>query len=797
MSVKYVWLVLLLLLLSLCGTAWSAGNNVRVVLDTSRSMGPTSWNDRGVTRPPSDPGRMAILATMLLYDLAIVEDEYPEIPDRMEVFPFDRNYTWPAGASPPVHQSSFGSAALGSRDAFWNRLKGLQTIASNTYFYPGVKRAVDSLKGKSGRSDVSNVIVLITDGVPQPENEAADLELLQALLPEMDKHDIRLNVIAFGPDYPAPAGAAPSMTKRDFFGQLQAADSAGVIEMIKFDPTGARLLDYMIEIFKANFAYTGESWPVTAGTANPDLDNNSSAERVAVVALTPPGTHSGSPPAPSLQLWDPQANAENPWKEEEATQEGASYRVRWVLSPSPGVWEVRTNGPGPEVAVLRPIHLDLDLLPPYAGYDLSKAMANTDYDAKMLIKCLPGAAGTSCGIPVEVGPQYRWTGPRDPGATSTECSHSLGGEPFAGEFVGPAPSTKRNIAPTGRTYDVKLRFPDNTEDNRQPYQGHVELRVLIGQRMVGHRLCSRDFSVTVYPELRIQPVPGTGDLGSTADPLDPGETGVCTKPFRLELRAGELESAGGGPTYKLKAHLQSSVPNLATEQFDGARFTLRGKSISFAGRPSDWTSGPGLELTAEQLVGMGPDAEMQLCVDMGEQTKGDPTTPVGLEVKFTLDHHPYDQFDVVKPYRANAYVQKPPGPNWLSCLPCLLLLLAAPLLLLRHPLRLPPDLRYALAPQSNPFGFEAFPIPSPRPLAGLLGRGARKLLDDKEQPIGYLRPENQELYAFRPVKGVKLVDRSGKAPDKAKSGAYLLTAHEVYRLQREHGEDLMLRMEFS
>jgi hypothetical protein len=168
-------------------------------------------------------------------------------------------------------------------------------------------------------------------------------------------------------------------------------------------------------------------------------------------------------------------------------------------------------------------------------------------------------------------------------------------------------------------------------------------------------------------------------------------------------------------------------------------------------------------------------------------------------VRFVLDHPPYDRFDAIGAFRAKVLVAKAPPLGWRSWLPFLLLALGLvlALFLLRTRSVLPLDLAYALAPESDPEGFVARPLPAPHPLRFLLSkRAGRRIEGSRGELLGWIRPEHEALYSLRPAPGVKVTETGGALPESIRSGSYLLRVHRAYRLV--HGEDrLLLRMQFA
>ena len=184
------WLGLVLLCLSGLTTtpalAVEPRDHLRVVLDLSKSM------------RTNDPGQMAILATLLLYDLA---QPNPTLGDSFKVIPFHARWEWDnPGKPPPTSNGPMITAEYGRRTQFVNELKKLAYNADWTHFYPGLLAAIRDLKTTPGGKADTRTIVLVTDGVPDDRSgtQAKEAALIQqTLLPEMEQYNIRLYVLAF------------------------------------------------------------------------------------------------------------------------------------------------------------------------------------------------------------------------------------------------------------------------------------------------------------------------------------------------------------------------------------------------------------------------------------------------------------------------------------------------------------------------------------------------------------------------------------------------------------------------
>ncbi len=169
------WLLLVLLLVMLPHSGRAGGHHIRVVLDTSLSM-----------ELKNDKARLAVLATLLLHDLARPNDTRD---DSFEVIPFPRDWLWQPGGSPPAPASLRPIAArFPRRTDFARQLHGFPTTARRpTSIRPcRPPSMVGAVADGGGRYD-TRTIVLVTDGLPEPEVR----ELDQGAGPRQDRASAR------------------------------------------------------------------------------------------------------------------------------------------------------------------------------------------------------------------------------------------------------------------------------------------------------------------------------------------------------------------------------------------------------------------------------------------------------------------------------------------------------------------------------------------------------------------------------------------------------------------------------
>jgi hypothetical protein len=729
----------------------AAGEHVRVILDVSGSM------------KQNDPGRRVILATVLLYDLAAPN---PTLDDSFEILPFDRDWRWQdPGDPPPESRRERIQAGHEDRRRLLRELSNLDYDASKTYFYPGLAAAIADLEQTPEEHRDVRTIVLVTDGVPEPPTRDREAELIRSeLVPRLEEHGIRLYVLAFSDE---------ARRYRDFLeAMVRTADGRPVGELF-LDPEGEGLLRNMLGIFARSFGYSPGDARRLPGVEELDLEAGSRAERVAVVVHTP------RPEPPSLRLSPPSGAALNaPDGVVSAGEPGGSYALTWVLSPAGGEHGFASDAGEGSVAVLRPSRLQLELLPAPPHTQTELAMAQTPFHLKVRVRSPVGELGDPGPVElsfrplgerrrdVEGGDGYSWRGDR-----------------------GAPPAGPGEVTEEGRVYPIAVEFPENQDTAGEVYVGHLELEARRGEAVVGSRIDDHAHRVEVYPYLALAPLPLTAYAADRA--LDRNEEG-CTS-FDLTLAAGELPHPGE-PVYSLRAVLDPPDPEIFERELRGAFLTLDGVPLTVEGRPGTEVGGwyKGRRLDREELL-----AEHELCLRLGEPTRGDPGTPVELPLRFTLLESPYDDFRVIDPFTVKVAVV-PPGTldRWrpLLALAGISGLLLAALWYLRDRPGLPPDLRCAVG--RAPGSLEARNLaegPLPQRLLGLTAE--RPITTAGGETVAWLRPAPGDLYRLRPAPGTHLLDEAGR-PVPTESGLATVDVHRPYRLQSDRGSHL-LRVEFG
>ncbi len=740
-----------------------AGEHVRVVLDVSQSMRRT------------DPGKLARLSTLLLYDLA---DPDVTLDDSFEVLPFHPTQHWrdpsdppPLGIGPRLRPSH------GGRQAFSRQIRALAYDAQWTYFYPGLKAALEDLVSTpGGRNDVRTVVI-VTDGLPEPPTRDEELRRIRSeLQPILAQERIWLYVLAFGPD---------AASRRDFFDALVQGDAGASLGKVFVDPQGDRLLDHMIDLFGHAFGYTRDAPQPTADRVAVDLEGGHTPDRAAVVVFAP------RPKIPSLALESPVGAPRAPTSPsgvEGAADVGAGYSVQWVLSPFPGDHAVRTDARGGSVAVLRPTRLQLEIRPK-PGRQALRTMAQTPFPLDVLVRPPGGAQGD----PGESQISFRAHGPRE----------GLDPETGAGVYAwfgksGAPPSGPSRVTAEGRIYAVEPVFEKEPAPDEAFYVGYLEAQARRGAAIVGSLQGMAAHRVEVFPRLHIAPSPALGDAvpaggDGVARALAQGD--IACADFSLELDVGRLPHPGR-PVYGLRAGLSSQQTPAWDGPLAGASLTLDGLPLETGhgqGRggkagPSEWSKGR--SLAADELLG-----RHRLCVQLGRPAQDQEAT-VRLPLELTLLESPYDDFQVIEPFVLKVRIARPgilQRRGWLL-VPLLVALAAlAALWYLRDRPDLPEDLRVVVGRPGSPGSATALPR-GPlwvRALGGVESRPIR--IEGENRVLARVQPRRRELFRLKPSRGVRMESSPGAVPPKVTDGTLeagkavrLTTDDEVFELCLEY-----------
>ncbi|MCP4702885.1 MAG: VWA domain-containing protein [Gammaproteobacteria bacterium] len=430
-------------------TAGDSAKHIRVVLDISKSL--------SMKRPsrgwPTDSGRLAILSTILLYDLTNPNFNY----DTFKVIPFDENWKWDPGAPPPESKRPFLEIKQSkSRGVFVQILNSLAYNGNKTYFYPGLIRAAEDLKSAGGGKHAIKTIILITDGLPENEIRQQEKELIrEQLVPLLEHNKIRLYILAFGKE---------AFKNQIFFeAMLASADKMARLGEFLVDEDGSELLYNMIRIFSYNFGFVTEAPQPLPKTKYIDLDGGFTPVRVGVVVFSKRRMWK----APRLSLTPPSKGTLNKaGKLQSARETGGGYSLLWVLSPNKGIHRLKTNISKGSVAMLRPGHVNLEVRPsPPQTARTDLAMVGKPIPLKILVKSPSGAQG-------------------DPG--QTELTYRLVAKGIS------EPLTKKRAPPPnsgiitreGREYDIMVEFPAHPQLPEKNYDAYIEIQAYRGGKVL-------------------------------------------------------------------------------------------------------------------------------------------------------------------------------------------------------------------------------------------------------------------------------------------------------------------------
>jgi hypothetical protein len=750
---KRAFMTLLFGFATLASPADARQVHVRVVLDLSQSM------------KTHDPGRMAILSTLLLHDLAALNTTRG---DTFEVIPFDLDWKWsdPA-AAPPVSRQQRIVAQTGRRQHFLQAVQALPYEARMTYFYPGIAAGIDDLEQKNGGVHDIRAIVLVTDGVPEAATRDAELQRIRdELAPRLEQHGIRLYVLAFGKE---------AMKHQDFFTRMLISPRGTPLGASLVDPNGTQLLTQMLEIFSRSFGFSPDTAHRIPGTADLDLEAQITPERVAVAVLAPQAQK-----PPSLVLSPPPGGTvQNPDGIWNAAVQGGSYSLTWVLQPNAGAYGFASDAAAGTVAVLRPARLAVEVLPAPPLQQTDRALAGMPFPLRIRIRPASGAQGD----PGPVDLSFRTCGER--------VLDSSGNAAYAWKSDRIATASAGMPTPQGRVFDVVTEFPEDLEKPGMMYAGYLEVEVRRGEAVVGALEGMRAHRVEVHPPVYLTPLPSTASVSTTALGR---QDHSCTH-FVFQLDGGRLPHPER-PQYPVRAVLTASNPGVLERELRQASFTLDGLPLEVEGssatQPSAWFKGR--QLTPKDLL-----AQHKLCVQMGKPTEGNPARPAGLKLVTTLMDDPYDEFGVVKPFHLKIPVAPPSlYERWRFVLIPSLLAFAflAQLWYLRNRPEIPRDLHYSIAAEesSADLGARTWHEPS---AANLFGWVAERsvVAPGENRLLGSVRPVDKDLFQFRPASGVRVEALRDAESTPLRRGLVTLAVRRVYRLITDRGS-FLFRMEY-
>lgn len=761
-------------------------HHIRVVLDLSKSMRVVDGGDVG-----NDPGGMAILSTILLYDLA-----HPELNggDSFKVIPFNRGWDWEDLNRPPRQDPGVIIEATdsGGRSALVKAVKSLQYEANCTYFYPGLEAAVKDLELAGGAED-TRTIVLVTDGLPDDpckkgkiKTKDTEKRLIEQELVDkrMKPGQIRLYVLPFGPQ-----------VNEEFFTRM-AVDSGG---RVFFSPgrglRGENLLEDMLKLFADSLGYEVDG-PDSPAPNVLKLRKEPGVSEAAVVVFNPK-TSSGTASIPVIARLTPppglsQINlyTNGPLSEiapvihgiaNTGTGEpGAAYSLDWVLNAEPGNYalEIKLDpGQRSQVAVLRKVTAELKFI------DKSNPSKN-----------LPNVVNVMANTELPL---------------ALELSNRAGGDPAKDIAVQFKLSTQSNPhdAPPLKANDYRFRklveqFPANNPDSSRVYSAKIEAAAYKNGMDLGNKIFQ---SVNVHPFLSIAPNPISGNAGAA---LSKGETTCSGAQFILEVQGHLPKPSGSSNQYTVTASLDFKDAVAIEQEFNGAWFKLDGKALQFdheksPASPSHPSHPPaeewfkGREMTEAELLG-----KHEFCVEIGAPISANPSKNLDLPVHFVLKQAPYDDFDVIQPfvYRITLAEVKPPAPPEPPDIKVLCALGLALLFLLWHlrgQPKLPSDLGFALAPEGGASKLTSRPLGEGSILQRVLGLAVEKpiIAENGEEPFAWVRPVDGELYQLRLGKGVALTNPESGPPLALKGDLATVSVHRVYYLSRA-SKAYRLRLEY-
>ncbi|MCB2262777.1 MAG: VWA domain-containing protein [Candidatus Thiosymbion ectosymbiont of Robbea hypermnestra] len=768
------WLLIGCLLLLAAGA--DAGNHVRVVQDTSLSMKVRLNDGTG----PNDPERLAVLATMLLYDLVDPNPRRPADRDSFAVLPFQPDWgedascpdtAPPTGIGTPIRATAQTRAA---RETFWRQLKELPYDGRCTYFYPGLRAAFDDLPPEDGGEEDRRVLVLVTDGVPESAAKESERQRLRELRNELLDKGVQLYVLAFGPT---------ANRERAFFDAVFTGNDGRSLGELFIDPEGRDLVLNMAKIFSKSFGYMEDHIGTGSRRRDVDLDGDVTPPKVSVVSL-----RRGVGPAPSQTL-EPAVNSRGVVT---ARSLGAAYSAQTIQGVDPNrQYRLISDMAGADVAILRQIKPELSLLPGFVELDgirypmkpgrVRRVVAETPFVLKVLAKSPDGTAGNQADLQL----QHIRHGPRRSG-----CEYEWNGDP------GSADQNSRQPFGGGMTMEIRNRFPADNKGPGAIYQGFIEVVAKYGNIEVGRLECADAHEVEVYPKLRITPHPSEAFL----DPPTLAKDQRGCIEFTLETDDLNKLAVLGDEPYKVSAYLERPTESTVADALFEAEFVLDDEPVGYRHENTPWAGS--LELTRSQLL----DSH-RLCVTLGTPRIDTPIDDLPLRLQMRLDHSPYDEFSAIAPFDAKLRVMPALAPIpedfpweafWALLLPLLLGLLA--LLMLAPRRALPKDLGYALTALAgdagdSPATAAAPPLQRLPPLTPLqrvpwpwpFNHPTRALqAPNSDRIVAKLKPLETRLFGIKPL-GDLAVREIGGGPPEMKRRVAIIEVHRDYLLHGNTG----------
>lgn len=755
-----------LLMVASPGVASAGDRHIRIVLDTSQSMTRTKNNPQG-----NDPKRLAVLSSLLLYDLAEPNltngDTFRVIPFKPDWPAPDPNGPVPTGTGPilePDRVRSSGDEPR-ARAALADPLGKLKYDAQQTYFTPGIEAAIDELERLNECLSRPCVIVLLTDGVPEKPTLQRETDALRRLLPRIPAMGAKLYVLAFGAEVMLPENQA-------FFSDILGTNPASRVGELLVDPTGDALPTHMVDIFSKSFGYTAEgpkdiSTPQTFLLADSD-DNPQSAVVVFHFDRTPP-------------QWslDPQPR-KAPSPIQTFGQPLCSYSAQWILRPEPKVaYEIRSvAGSRPQAVVLRPALVDVELRPQPPHKRLI-AIGGEPFPVEVLVKPARGASG----IPIGVEIKYNEAGEKvlDGGRFRDFSWRERDTAPQKGGVPRP---------PDGLAFPVSVLFhaPEAGQDS---YVGHLEISAFRGQARVGDKRGDKAPAIDVYHPVHIKASPDHAQADGPA--LEKNQRG-CAK-FRLVHDTKTRLPHPGSPDYKVRARIG---PIAFTGPLEKASFTLDGEPLEPDGAPGP-SPGAWFVGASRPRSRLFDTFDHEICIHVGKPTAG--ATGLDIPIAFAFMEAPYDDLpQSIDPFTFKVTIAAPTVVErwapWALLFGIPLLLLLA-LYYLRYRPDLPEDLRAAVGPRGGQLVPQRLGEPALwRKLLGLLLERP-VFSSDGHSTLGWVRPQEGELYLFRPAEGVvRAVPGEPPLPQSPGGSSALIRVHQIYQVETG-GRAYDVRLEYG
>jgi len=749
------WAVVVLGYFCVCGLSvgWTApATHVQVVLDLSQSM------------KKNDPSKQALLATSLLLDLASPNTFGNQ--ESFTVIPFNKQLRWNDINAPPTQTRKlikYRNAA--EREAFINQIQSLPYDARCTHFYPGLKKAIEELKDASKGSYDSQVIVLLTDGVPEknhcqyagnPHGKIGTIDeahmIKRELIPVIIKQGIALYVLAFGPS---------ARRESSFFNE---ADFPS--KNIFLVDNGEQLVPSMVKIFNRAFGYQ----PLREDSLNSVhklvLNDHNNPGQVAVVAYSPPSSFN----AIDFDLHPPRAGKLQSVKQHRSNMKTASYQVNWVLSPDLGNYKFILNsgstGNASKVAVLAPVDLNTNIVSwnpatPLGGLPrftkIDEALAQQRFVLGVEVQT------AYSGKPPDVDVWFRYSFPGSPDSQKqwTELKASPTGNTI---FKGP----NAHIYPL----PLDFRYIGSTR-----YLSDVEVEI----RRSSVLIAELKHKVAVYPDMKIVPSPLSINIDEGAL-LSANEAGCAEFIFDVTT------NLPGTRRFRMLANLDTQFADLNGPLLN-ASFTMNGKTLSLLKTPitnNDWDKG--IMLSIDELKG-----PHKICVTLAQPKKGgEVETPLTLQILTA----PYDQYpDLITTLTVKVRVDNP-GLLEKRILPLLLgflvLLVVMALWYLRYRPALPDDFRIWIWFPSAETRDIKITKESQSLEPSSLVRRIFTLSDrhpvfapGQDHLIAWLVPIQDSVFILNPINGVTVEAMPDDEMPKSKAKGFLLMAEQTYRLSRD------------